>query len=82
MSCCGSQRSALRQSPAIQTGSNPASWNSSAATNFEYVGQGRITVTGPLTGTLYHFGRGAGPVRVHAADAPSLAGTPGLRAVR
>lgn len=48
---------------------------------FQYTGNGRLTVTGPITGTVYYFSAGGEIVAVHGADAPSLAAVPGLRAV-
>jgi len=51
------------------------------STAFEYAGVNAIVVTGPMTGAIYRFaGRGA-RVTVHAADAPSLLGVPGLKPV-
>lgn len=46
---------------------------------FEYTGNGRLTVTGPITGTVYYFTAGGESVTVHGSDAPSLASVPGLR---
>ncbi len=80
MSCCGSQRAALRRDgpgggqPGVQH------WNSGPI-EFEFSGGGQLVVTGPLTGSIYQFASGV-PLTVHASDAPSLAGVPGLRPVR
>ena len=81
MSCCGKQRASFHRGPAVSNGSSTQYWTP-GPTDFEYTGNGQLAVTGPLTGTVYRFSRGAAPVRVHASDAPSLAAVPGLRPVR
>ena len=81
MSCCGSQRAALRRDPEVFSQRTVQHWNPGAI-SFEYVGAGELSVTGPLTGTVYRFARGTGPVRVHASDAASLAAVAGLKPVR
>lgn len=86
MSCCGSQRAGLRPEggslsrQSVTTGESAfARWGS---VGFEYLGRGRLTVTGPLTGNTYHFVMGGPPVRVDGRDAPSLVSVPGLRPLR
>jgi len=81
MSCCGSQRSALRQewSAAQQRESEYFTFDS---LEFEYSGHGELTVTGPLSGVVYRFTTSDRRVRVHGSDAPSLLTVPGLRPVR
>ena len=89
MSCCGSQRTALRQAAASyrrpeRGGSSGFNVAPSPAANveFEYAGYGQRAVTGPLTGARYHFGAHGARALVHAPDVPSLALMPGLRPVR
>lgn len=48
---------------------------------FQYIGSGRLTVTGPITGTVYYFSAGGETISVHSADAPSLIPVPGLKVV-
>ncbi|WP_321477390.1 hypothetical protein [uncultured Paludibaculum sp.] len=81
MSCCGSQRAAARPTQAPGSSGDARHW-SAGAVMFEYSGQGQLVVTGPLTGTVYRFGGGAGRVSVHGSDAPSLVSVPGLKLVR
>jgi hypothetical protein len=81
MSCCGNQRSALRQEwgTAEQRESEYFTFDS---LEFEYSGNGELTVTGPLSGLVYNFSAGNRRVRVHGSDAPSLLAVPGLRPLR
>ena len=81
MSCCGSQRAAMRHETPPAEGRQPAYW-SPGPTEFVYSGQGRLTVIGPLTGIEYQFTSGGPAVRVDPSDAASLAGVPGLTAAR
>jgi hypothetical protein len=79
MSCCGDKRALYRQEP-LPSGAADAShpW-SAGSMDLVYVGQGQLTVTGPLTGTRYRFiGYGA-RVRIHGSDLPSLVLVPGLK---
>lgn len=46
---------------------------------FEYLGHGLMTVTGPFTGQIYRFAGPGARLAVHGSDAPSLATVPGLR---
>ena len=87
MPCCGSSRASMRP----ETVASPSAGGShsggshywtSREVEFEYSGQGRLTVTGPLTGQVYHFAVGGARVRVHGSDAPSLVAVPGLKPVR
>jgi hypothetical protein len=80
MSCCGSQRTALRQESSTQT-SGEASYWTSGPVEFEYLGSGQLTVTGPLTGVVYHFASPGARVIVQGSDAPSLLSVPGLKPV-
>jgi hypothetical protein len=48
---------------------------------FQYTGNGRLTVTGPITGKIYYFSHAGETVSVHAADADSLISVPGLKMV-
>jgi hypothetical protein len=81
VSCCGNQRASMRHEPGPVGGREATYW-SPGPTEFVYSGQGRLTVTGPLTGIEYRFTSGAPPLRVHPSDAASLAGIPGLTVVR
>jgi hypothetical protein len=81
MSCCGKGRSAYSQA---NTGSTPPQENQyqiRTPVEFEYSGQGELTVTGPLSGVVYRFNPSVRRVRVHGADAPSLLSVLGLRPV-
>jgi hypothetical protein len=49
--------------------------------DFQYTGSGRLTVTGPITGTVYYFSTTGETITVHGADAPSLVSVPGLKVV-
>jgi hypothetical protein len=81
MSCCGSQRASMRYAPPSADGRNTTYW-SPGPTDFVYTGNGRLTVTGPLTGTEYRFTSGGPPVTVHPSDVASLAVVPGLAVAR
>ena len=81
MSCCGSARASFRAQPSDGSLAGPSYW-SSGPVDLEYSGQGQLTVTGPLTGTVYRFSANARRARVHGSDAPSLVTVPGLRLVR
>lgn len=81
MSCCGNGRTAYSQA---NTGSTPPQENQYRITTpveFEYSGQGELTVTGPLSGVVYRFTPSVRRVRVHGADVPSLLSVPGIRPV-
>jgi hypothetical protein len=80
MSCCGNHRTAQRTGNAGLNAPGASYWNA-GATSFEYSGPGRLTVTGPLTGTVYRFKTGTS-LEVHAQDAPSMVSVPGLKPVR
>ena len=82
MSCCGKGRTAYSQA---NIGSTPPQENqywTSTPIEFEYSGQGELTVTGPLSGMIYRFSPSVRRVSVHGSDAPSLLSVPGLRPVR
>jgi hypothetical protein len=51
----------------------------SGPVEFEYLGSGQLTVTGPLTGVVYHFASPGARVIVQGSDAPSLLSVPGLK---
>ena len=80
MSCCGSQRAAFRHESAAPALSEASYWTS-APVEFEYLGSGQMTVTGPLTGVVYQFAAQGARVQVHGSDAPSLLSVPGLKPV-
>ncbi len=81
MSCCGSQRAAVRSNGVSTAASAPryATWG---PVDLEYSGHGELTVVGPLTGSVYRFTGNGARVRVHGSDAPSLVSVPGLKPVR
>ena len=81
MSCCGSQRAAMRQGGS-SSGSRSAAGYSTGALEFEYNGSGDLQVVGPMTGSVYNFSGSGSRVVVQAADAPSLAMNPALRPLR
>ena len=78
MACCGNQRVALHQGLGSSDGRDSQFWTSGPI-EFEYSGYGELTVTGPLSGTVYHFTANDRRVRVHGSDVPSLLSVPGLR---
>jgi len=51
---------------------------SAGRTELVFSGQGRLTVTGPVTGIEYQFIAGGSPLRVHPWDFRSLAAISGL----
>lgn len=81
MSCCGKGRTAFSHSNLGGTSPLESQYQVSTPVEFEYSGQGELTVTGPLTGMVYRFTPSVRRVRVHGADAPSLLSVPGLRPV-
>ena len=81
MSCCGSKRNAFRQESGTLPPSESSYWTSAPA-EFEYNGSGQLTVTGPLTGIVYHFAATGARLLIHGPDAPSLLSVPGLKPVR
>jgi len=81
MSCCGKQRSGLRHESAAPAAADSRR-ASTAPAEFEYTGNGQLSVTGPLTGVVYLFAARGARVRVHGPDVPSLLYVPGLRPVR
>lgn len=81
MSCCGSQRASFRREPGPAETGEARFWVA-RDTDFEYTGNGQLTVTGPMTGQIYGFSVPGARLRVHAADAPSLVSVPGLKIVR
>jgi len=79
MSCCGKGRVAYSQANAGSTQSHENQYWISTPVEFEYSGQGELTVTGPLSGIVYRFSPSVRRVSVHGSDAPSLLSVPGLR---
>jgi hypothetical protein len=80
MSCCGETRASLRQEPSEDRNDQIGRWSIDSM-DLEYFGNRQLTVTGPLTGTVYRFtGKGA-RLRIHGSDVPSLVLVPGLRPV-
>ena len=81
MSCCGKGRTAYSQANIGATPTPENQYRISTPVEFEYSGQGELTVTGPLSGIVYHFSPSVRRVSVHGSDAPSLLSVPGLRPV-
>ena len=81
MSGCGKGRAAYTQSNIGSTQSYESQYRITTPVEFEYSGQGELTVTGPLSGIVYHFSPSVRRVSVHGSDAPSLLSVPGLRPV-
>ena len=81
MSCCGKGRAAYSQSNIGSVQSYESQYQITTPIEFEYSGQGELTVTGPLSGIVYHFSPSVRRVSVHGSDAPSLLSVPGLRPV-
>jgi hypothetical protein len=82
MSCCGDQRASLRQQLNSSADGRSAEFWTPGEIEFEYSGYGELTVTGPLSGTVYRFTASDRRVRVHGSDAPSLLSVPGIRPVQ
>jgi len=80
MSCCGDQRSVFRQEVGSAEQNDPGFWTARSH-EFEYSGNGELTVTGPLSGVIYHFSANSRRVLVHGSDVPSLVSVPGLKPV-
>lgn len=82
MSCCGNGRSAYSGANMGSTPPRENQYQISIPIEFEYLGQGELTVTGPLSGVVYRFSPSVRRVSVHGSDAPSLLSVPGLRPVQ
>ena len=81
MSCCGSGRAELRRAPETDGRRASGPWIAGSI-DFVYTGHGQLTVTGPLTGTIYRFTASGSAIRVHGADVASLVSVPGLKPLR
>jgi hypothetical protein len=81
MSCCGNGRTAYNQANIGSTPTTENQYRITTPVEFEYSGQGELTVTGPLSGVVYHFTPSVRRVSVHGADAPSLLSVPGIHPV-
>ena len=81
MSCCGQGRTAYSQANISSTPPQENQYRITTPVEFEYSGNGELTVTGPLSGVIYRFTPTARRVRVHGSDAPSLLTVPGIRPV-
>ena len=82
MACCGNQRVSSRQTGGVAADTATGGFWKSGPVDFEYTGNGEMTVTGPLSGAVYRFSAHERRVRVQGDDAPSLAAVPGLRILR
>lgn len=89
MGCCGksTSRPRLNRTAAGPRHLPPASAPATPAPRaappggrlLEYVGPTRLMVRGPITGTLYRFGRSRALVAIDERDAPFLLAVPNLR---
>ncbi len=83
MPCCGNQRAhaAAAPFPIGKQRPRPVSPAASAtpAVTFEYTGETALTVTGPVTRTVYRFPVPGAKVAVDAGDARAVAGVPNVR---
>jgi hypothetical protein len=78
MSCCGSQRAAMRQGSMPSGRSASSNWTPGSL-EFEYNGTGELRITGPMTGSVYVFAGNGSRAVVHSADVASLTQIPNLR---
>ena len=81
MSCCGSQRAAMRQGAMSPSRGGASNWTPGSL-EFEYNGNGELRITGPMTGSVYVFAGSGSRAVVHSADVASLAQAPNLRHLR
>ena len=86
MSCCGKKRKQIRTTSQDRQTREPARTptkqprvNRKPAVYFEYVGNTRLRVIGPATGTHYRFEYPGAQVLVNPRDRRSLAAVPHLR---
>ena len=82
MSCCGSRRAVFHRQIVSATRSGNVNYRPPATIEFEYIGQGQLTVKGPATGVVYRFGTHGQRLSVHGADAASLRTIPSLKPLR
>jgi hypothetical protein len=81
MSCCGSQRAAMRQG-AMSSGRSASSTWTPGSLEFEHTGNGELRITGPMTGSVYVFAGSGSRAVVHPADVGSVSQVPNLRPLR
>lgn len=86
MSCCGSKRNEYKRVIAVQrtsatTDNPPAAVKVREDALFEYAGLTGLTVTGSVTGNMYHFTQNGGPQFVDYRDAGEMMGNPLLKRV-
>lgn len=82
MPCCGNRRTALHSGTASFGTGRPAGFRAQPSAQFEYIGHGQLTVTGPVTGVVYRFQTHGQRLLVHGSDVASLQAVPQLRTVR
>jgi hypothetical protein len=78
MSCCGNGRRILTEQPQSDQGAVRADRVMYSAALFRYTGNGRLTVVGSGTKTVYVFDGHGSRVVVNGRDAASLAAVPSL----
>ena len=76
MSCCDDHRRSIQNERRLVP--ERTATRLSKPIKFVYLGRGRLTVIGPLTGLEYNFSGGGPALQVHPWDAASLAEVPRL----
>jgi hypothetical protein len=81
MGCCNGKRaqwSSHTPRPPVER-PRPVQRNQVHMVGFEYVGETRLTVLGPITRARYHFSAPGTHVEVDSRDAAYLSGVPNVR---
>ena len=81
MSCCGKSRAQASLNVEAQVGTVAMPKSVYGSATFEYTGQSRLTVIGPVTRVTYHFDSPGSRVSVDGRDGVSLATVRALRRV-
>ena len=81
MSCCGNGRRLLTQEPPSHSGTVRVDRAMDSARLFQYKGDGRLTVVGSGTKTVYRFNGLGSRIVVNGRDVASLAAVPLLAKV-
>jgi hypothetical protein len=88
MPCCGKavpqiqRTTANRNTSSARNSALPAQPTAIKSAYFRYVGKTGLTVTGPVSATLYRFQANGASLAVDPRDAASLSRVPNLRLVR
>ncbi|MES2221857.1 MAG: hypothetical protein V4587_12940 [Acidobacteriota bacterium] len=78
MSCCGNGRRVLTEQPQAHAGTVRVDRAMHNAALFRYTGNGRLTVVGSGTRTVYVFDGPGSRVAVNGRDVASLSAVPSL----